>query len=221
MKPIALLGTLAALMVLELPCSAATNFAGSYRDAGNTAILNIQSIGEDYYSIASSRGWEGVGILSGTRYRGVFREPEGDLGRLVILLRDDTLEVHISYEHSAGREFVERWHRIYEDPFDAPLAPQPAVLNDYPYVEELPQAISKVQPILPEAARRARIEGTVMIQAHVLEDGTVGETRILKSIQALDGAAIAAVRQWRFKPATSEGKPVSVWVAVPVNFSLH
>src|SRR5438045_8546435 len=132
MRPTALLASLAALIVLEHPGSAATNFAGSYRDPRNTAILNIQSIGEDYYSVVSSRGWEGVGILSGMRYQGVFRETEGDLGRLVILVRDDTLEVHTRYEHSAGREFVERWHRIHEGPFD-----------DYPYVEELPQAISK------------------------------------------------------------------------------
>jgi TonB family protein len=218
MKHITLVATLAALIVLVRPSSAVTNFAGSYRNAGNTAILDIQKIGENYYSVVSSRGWEGVGILSGTRYQGVFREAVGDLGRLVILLRDDTLEVHTGYEHSAGREFVERWHRIHEEPFEAPL-PEPP--NDFLYVEELPQAISKVQPILPEAARRARIEGTVMIQARVLEDGTVGETRIVKSIPALDGAAIAAVRQWRFKPATSEGKPVAVWVAVPIKFSLH
>jgi protein TonB len=37
----------------------------------------------------------------------------------------------------------------------------------------------------------------------------------------LDAAAAAAVRQWRFKPATSKGEPVAVWVGIPVKFTLH
>jgi TonB family protein len=43
----------------------------------------------------------------------------------------------------------------------------------------------------------------------------------MKGIQMLDAAAVAAVRQWVFKPALSNNKPVAVWVAVPVRFTLH
>jgi len=49
----------------------------------------------------------------------------------------------------------------------------------------------------------------------------VRATRVLKSIPQLDAAAVRAVRKWRFQPALSDGKPVVVWVAVPVKFSLH
>jgi TonB family protein len=43
----------------------------------------------------------------------------------------------------------------------------------------------------------------------------------VKSIPGLDEAAMACLRQWRFKPALAKGQPVVVWVGVPVKFSLH
>jgi periplasmic protein TonB len=93
--------------------------------------------------------------------------------------------------------------------------------GEYVYVEELPEAITKVQPQYPDIAREASVDGTVMIQALVGRDGRVKDTRIVKSIPMLDAAAIAAVRQWVFKPALSNNKPVAVWVAVPLKFTLR
>jgi len=93
--------------------------------------------------------------------------------------------------------------------------------GDYVYVEELPEAITRVPPSYPEAARRAGVTGTVMVQALVARDGSVADARIVKSIPPLDDAALAAVRQWRFKPAMAHGDPVPVWVGIPVKFSLH
>ena len=93
--------------------------------------------------------------------------------------------------------------------------------GEYVYVEELPEAITKVQPEYPEIARSANVDGTVMIQALVGKDGRVKDTKIVKSVAMLDAAAVAAVKQWVFKPALSNNKPVAVWVAVPVKFSLH
>ena len=75
-------------------------------------------------------------------------------------------------------------------------------------------------PVYPPDARRKGIEGTVMVQALVGRDGAVHDTRIVKSIPGLDKAAVAAVKQWTFKPALSKGKPMAVWVAVPVQFTL-
>jgi protein TonB len=93
--------------------------------------------------------------------------------------------------------------------------------GEYVYVEELPEAITKAQPVYPDLAREAGVDGTVMVQALVGKDGRVKDTRIVKSIAMLDGAAEAAVKQWVFKPALSNNKPVAVWVAVPVKFTLH
>jgi len=93
--------------------------------------------------------------------------------------------------------------------------------GEYVYVEELPEAITKVPPNYPDLAREANVDGTVMVQALVGKDGKVKDTKVVKSIPMLDQAAIEAVKQWVFKPALSNNKPVAVWVAVPVRFSLH
>jgi protein TonB len=94
--------------------------------------------------------------------------------------------------------------------------------GEYVYVEELPEAITKVPPSYPDAAREAGVDGTVLVQALVGKDGRVADTRIQKSIPMLDAAALASVRQWRFKPALgAKQQPVAVWVAVPVKFTLH
>jgi protein TonB len=93
--------------------------------------------------------------------------------------------------------------------------------GEYVYVEELPEAITKVKPEYPDIAREASVEGTVLIQALVGKDGRVKDTRVVKGIPMLDAAAVAAVKQWVFKPALSNNKPVAVWVAVPLKFALH
>jgi protein TonB len=89
------------------------------------------------------------------------------------------------------------------------------------YVEELPEAITRVPPVSTGAIRRSGVEGTVILRALVGSDGRVADVRIMKSIPELDEAAVAAVRQWVFKPARSKGQPVPVWVAIPVKFSLQ
>ena len=90
--------------------------------------------------------------------------------------------------------------------------------GEYVYVEELPEAIQKVQPVIPPAARASGIAGTVMVQVLVGKDGLVEDVRVVKSIPELDGAAIDCARQWRFKPALSHNEPVAVWVAIPLKF---
>lgn len=85
-------------------------------------------------------------------------------------------------------------------------------------VDELPEAITKVAPELPEKARAAGVAGVVMVAAHVREDGAVDSTRVVRPIPLLDDAARACVQQWRFKPALRKGTPIAVWVTVPVRF---
>jgi protein TonB len=92
--------------------------------------------------------------------------------------------------------------------------------GQYVYVEELPEAITKAAPLYPDIAREAGVDGQVVVQALVGKDGRVKDTRVVKSIPMLDQAAVDAVKQWVFKPALSNNKPVAVWVAVPVRFSL-
>lgn len=93
--------------------------------------------------------------------------------------------------------------------------------NEYVYVEEFPQAITKVTPEYPDLARQSSMEGTVTVQALVGKDGKVKDTRIVKSNPVFDQAAEKAVKQYVFKPALSNNKPVAVWVAVPIRFVLN
>ncbi len=93
--------------------------------------------------------------------------------------------------------------------------------GEYVYVEELPEAVTKIPPTYPDLAREAGVDGTVLVQALVGKDGRVKDTKVVKSIPMLDASAVAAVKQWVFKPALSNNKPVAVWVAVPVRFTLH
>jgi protein TonB len=96
-----------------------------------------------------------------------------------------------------------------------PSRPRP---GDYVYIKELPEAVSRVRPEYPEELRRRGIEGTVMVQVLVATDGLVEDVRIVKSIPDLDPYAVAAAREWKFKPALAGGKPVATWVGVPIKF---
>ncbi len=108
------------------------------------------------------------------------------------------------------------------------LAPEPVSKADRNppgganvYIEELPEAVTKVAPHYPESARAAGVDGTVIVQALVGKDGGVRDAIALRGPQPLYDAALDAVWQWVFKPALSNHKPVAVWVAIPVKFSLH
>jgi TonB family protein len=86
------------------------------------------------------------------------------------------------------------------------------------YVEKLPEAVHRVEPTLPDLAREAGVTGTVVVWTLVGKDGRVKDARVVESIPLLDAAAVAAVRQWVFRPAQSNGLPVTLWVEVPVRF---
>lgn len=94
-------------------------------------------------------------------------------------------------------------------------------LGELVHVDEPPEPITKVPPIYPDEARAADVQGTVVVQALVGKDGLVKDVRVKTSIPMLDEAALQAVLQWTFRPAKSKGAPVSVWVSVPVRFTLR
>jgi len=91
--------------------------------------------------------------------------------------------------------------------------------------EEPPVAIKQIPPVYPAFAKSAGIEGSVYLEVEVLVDGTVGAIEVRKSLMAgpngMDEAAVNAVRQWKYQPAQSNGKPVAVWISFPVDFSLN
>ncbi|MBI3323106.1 MAG: energy transducer TonB [Candidatus Omnitrophica bacterium] len=86
----------------------------------------------------------------------------------------------------------------------------------------LPQTLLNPAPVYPRIARLQGWEGTVLIQAWVTPVGSVGAARVAESSgrEPLDGAALAAVRQWRFRAARDGARAVASRVEVPVTFRL-
>jgi protein TonB len=84
-----------------------------------------------------------------------------------------------------------------------------------------PQKVHHVAPEYPAIARSARITGIVILEAVLGEDGAVRDVRVLRSVPLLDGAAVEAVRQWRFTPTLLNGAPVPVVMTVTVAFNLN
>jgi TonB family protein len=81
--------------------------------------------------------------------------------------------------------------------------------------------INKVDPIYPEIARRARVEGTVQLEVLIDEQGKPSRVRIIGGGgPLLQPAALEAVKQWRYSPTLLNGQPVSVLATVEVPFSL-
>ena len=85
----------------------------------------------------------------------------------------------------------------------------------------LPILLDKVDPVYPIMAIRSRIEGTVILEIVVGADGSVREIHIRQSVPMLDAAAIEAIRQWRYAPARTGGRPVPSTVMVRVSFVLR
>jgi len=93
---------------------------------------------------------------------------------------------------------------------------QEGVVSARPRYEENPP------PPYPRVARRRGYEGGTLLRVEVLETGNVGGIEIATSsgFDVLDEAAVRAVKDWHFVPATKNGKRVRQWVVVPIRFSL-
>jgi protein TonB len=97
-------------------------------------------------------------------------------------------------------------------------SPQPVRVGG---VIRTPVKTHHVNPVYPPIAQAARIQGIVIIEATIGEDGSVTSARILRSVPLLDQAAIDAVRLWQFTPTTLNGVKVPVIMTVTVNFNLQ
>jgi TonB family protein len=82
-----------------------------------------------------------------------------------------------------------------------------------------PTPIYQPEPEYSEEARRKSVSGIVLLKLVVTAKGDTSNIMIARSLgSGLDEKAIEAVRQWKFKPATKDGEPVSVQIAVEVSF---
>jgi periplasmic protein TonB len=80
--------------------------------------------------------------------------------------------------------------------------------------------VHKVTPQYPPLAQQARIQGTVVLQALIGKDGTIQNLHVISGHPMLTNAALAAVKEWQYKPYYLNGEPVEVETTINVNFTL-
>lgn len=87
-----------------------------------------------------------------------------------------------------------------------------------------PEIVRETKPAYTAAAMRAQITGSVEMQAVIDAEGKPTDIRVVRSLDALYGLdqnAVEALKEWRFKPATREGKPVPILVTIEMSFTLR
>ena len=103
----------------------------------------------------------------------------------------------------------------------AAIPPRPAVIKPL-VISHLEEAnlLHRVQPVYPPIAREAHVQGTVELRAIISKTGTIENLVVVRGHPMLAGAAIEAVRQWRYRPYLLNNEPVEVETNITVNFML-
>lgn len=83
-----------------------------------------------------------------------------------------------------------------------------------------PRRIKYVHPDYPPDALSAKIEGIVIIEATIGKDGRIVNAKVIKSVPALDSAALEAVGKWQYTPTMIDGKPREVILVVTLKFEI-
>jgi TonB family protein len=85
-------------------------------------------------------------------------------------------------------------------------------------------AIREVQPVYTSDAKRAKVQGSVWLEVTVMPDGTVGDVKVVRSLDpifGLDQAAIEAAKQWRFRPGMRGNQPTESKLTIELTFTLR
>jgi TonB family protein len=152
---------------------------------------------------------------------------EGEGRRITVMLNDTLVGVfgverfggHVLFDNKVGRVQLKnvRIASMERDPkFPSNLMPfeQLKKAGGQP-----PRLVHEVRPNYTREAMERRVEGRVDLEMEIRADGSVGAVRVTRSLdQDLDIAAIAAVREWTFRPGLLNGKGVPVLAEVEMTF---
>ena len=100
-----------------------------------------------------------------------------------------------------------------------PSAPPPVQAEAAKIVA--PKLISSVRPTYPPSAKQTGIQGTVTVMATVEANGTVSSTKALNGPLLLRQSALDSVKQWKYAPGTTDGRPTAAQVTIAVEFKLN
>jgi TonB family protein len=117
------------------------------------------------------------------------------------------------------------WHNngqtMYEEEYVKGIGEDHPDINAFISVEKEPSAVKTIQPVYPELAKRAGVEGKVFVKALVDKKGKVKTAVIFKSdAEIFNQVSLDAAYQWIFKPAIKNNRPVTVWVTLPFDYQL-
>ena len=84
-----------------------------------------------------------------------------------------------------------------------------------------PRKLVNVNPVYPEEAKKARVQGLVVLECTIDTEGRVASVRVLRGIPLLEEAAVDAVKRWVYTPTLLDGEPVPVIMTVTVRFQLN
>lgn len=104
-------------------------------------------------------------------------------------------------------------------------APEPIFLNGREAIRiggniKAPERTHYAAPAYPQAAQDARVQGVVIVEAVIDENGSVAQTKVLRSVALLDEAALEAVSKWKYTPTYLNGSAVPVVMTVTINFTV-
>jgi protein TonB len=103
---------------------------------------------------------------------------------------------------------------------DTPPPPRSAEPVRLDFRNEEARPIARVEPVYPDLAAQAHVQGIVILEVLVDDEGVPSTVNVLRSVPLLESAAIDAVRQWRWNPYRLLDIAVPFWVTVTVNFRL-
>jgi len=117
---------------------------------------------------------------------------------------------------------IEETDIVFDDYDDAPPPPpDDDEIFEFFAVSDKPQIIKKEVPLYPDLARKAQIEGKVVVTVTIDKKGNVEKAIVFKSIPMLDEAAVSAALRCKFKPAKQRDKFVKVKMNIPFDFKLR
>jgi TonB family protein len=98
-----------------------------------------------------------------------------------------------------------------------PLESQPAVRKSTLQAAVLVQS---VPPVYPVNALKSQVQGQVLVNATIGKDGIPKDLKVIRGDQRLVTAALTAIRQWRYRPATLASQPIETQAVVTVTFAV-
>jgi protein TonB len=134
-----------------------------------------------------------------------------------------SIPVEVEDEEAMDDVTIEDTDVSFESFEDAPPPPPPEEdeeVYEFFAVSEKPRLLHKEVPKFPDLARKAGIEGTVVVTVTISKKGDVIDAKIFKSVPMLDESALSAARKCKFKPAKQRDKFVKVKMNIPFQFKL-